>query len=74
MHDLEMLIDRTRGVQEALASSDRRGTAELDSLIRLLEDECRQGHATYMHARASTLRLCEGVIEDSAPKRPVAVA
>ncbi|MEO8682503.1 MAG: CHAD domain-containing protein, partial [Vicinamibacterales bacterium] len=43
MHDLEMLIARTRGVQEALAASDRRSTAELDTLIRLLEDECRQG-------------------------------
>ena len=74
MHDLEMLIDRTRGVQEALAASDRRRTAELNALIRLLEDECRQGHASYMHARAATLKLCENVIEVSAPRRPVAVA
>lgn len=74
MHDLEMLIDRTRGVQEALAASDRRSTMELNKLIRILEDECRQGHATYMHARAATLKLCESVIEASAPRRPIAVA
>lgn len=74
MHDLEMLIDRTRGVQEALAGSDRKGTAALDALIRLLEDECRQGHAAYMHARPSTLKLCESVIEESAQVRPTAVA
>jgi CHAD domain-containing protein len=74
MHDLEMLIDRTRGVQEALAASDRRSTMELNKLIRILEDECRQGHATYMHARAATLKLCESVIEASAPGRPTAVA
>jgi CHAD domain-containing protein len=74
MHDLEMLIDRTRGVQEALAASDRRSTSELDALIRLLEDECRQGHASYMHSRAALLKLCENVIDDSAPRRPTAVA
>ena len=74
MHDLEMLIDRTRGVQEAVAASDRRSVAELDTLIRLLEEECRQGHAVYMHARASTLKLCENVIADSASGRPTRVA
>jgi CHAD domain-containing protein len=66
MHDLEVLIDRTRRVQERLAASDRRGTAELDALVRLLEDECREGHAAYMHGRPSLLRLCESVIAESA--------
>ena len=63
MHDLEILIDRTREVQSALPGRDRRGMAELDSLIRVLEDECREGHAAYMHARPALLRLCEAVIE-----------
>jgi CHAD domain-containing protein len=63
MHDLEILIDRTREVQSALPARDRRGMAELDSLIRVLEDECREGHAAYMHARPALLRLCEAVIE-----------
>jgi CHAD domain-containing protein len=63
MHDLEILIDRTRGVQEALPAKDRRGMAELDALVRVLEDECREGHAAYMRARPSTLKLCDAVIE-----------
>ena len=73
IHDIEVLIDRTRGVQAALASSSRRGTAELDNLVRVLEDECRQRHADYMHARPAMLRLCESVIEASAA-RPNAAA
>jgi CHAD domain-containing protein len=63
MHDLEILIDRTREVQSALPARDRRGMAELDSLIRVLEDECREGHAAYMHARPALLRLCYAVVE-----------
>lgn len=74
MHDLEILIDRTRGVQEALPASDRRGMAELDALIRVLEDECREGHAAYMRARPALLKLCESVIEAAAESRPTAAA
>lgn len=73
IHDIEVLIDRTRGVQASLASSSRRGTAELDQLVRVLEDECRQRHADYMHARPAMLRLCESVIADSSA-RPDAAA
>lgn len=62
MHDLEILIDRARGVQSKLSPRDRIGMAELNRLIRVLEDECREGHATYMHSRASLLKLCDGII------------
>lgn len=61
MHDLEILIDRARGVQGRLTPRDRRGMAELDRLIRVLEDECREGHATYMRGRPALLKLCETV-------------
>lgn len=75
MHDLEILIDRTRGVQEALPARDRRGMAELDALVRVLEDECREGHAAYMRARPSLLKLCDSVIEAAAAAaRPTAAA
>lgn len=59
MHDFEILIDRTRQVQAELASTNRKLTTELDSLIRALESECRQEHATYMRRRPSILKLCE---------------
>ena len=74
IHDLEVLIDRTRLVQEGLAASNRRGTAELDALVRLLEDECREGHAAYMHARPGLLKLCEDVIATAREGRPTAAA
>jgi len=74
IHDLEVLIDRTRLVQEGLASSNRRGTAELDALVRVLEDECREGHAAYMQARPGLLKLCEEVIATARVDRPTAVA
>jgi CHAD domain-containing protein len=62
MHDLEILIDKARGVQSTLNPRDRRGMSELNKLIRVLEDECREGHATYMRARPALLKLCDTVI------------
>lgn len=62
VHDLEILIDRARGVQSKLSPRDRIGMAELNRLIRVLEDECREGHATYMHSRPSLLKLCDSII------------
>jgi CHAD domain-containing protein len=61
MHDLEILIDRARGVQAELTPRDRRGMAELKTLMRVLEDECRDGHATYMRGRPALLKLCDAV-------------
>lgn len=73
MHDLEILIDRTRGVQEKLPANDRRGMAELDALVRALEDECREGHAAYMRARPGLAKLCDSIIAATAD-RPTAAA
>ena len=66
MHDLEILIDRTRAVQTTLTPRDRRGMAELNQLIRVLEDECREGHAAYMRARPALLKLCDTIIASGA--------
>lgn len=62
MHDLEILIDRARGVQSKLSPRDRIGMAELNKLVRALEEECREGHAVYMHSRPTLLKLCDGLI------------
>jgi len=72
MHDLEILIDRTRRVQASLPARNRRGMAELDALIRVLEDECREGHAAYMRARPSLLKLCESVLDSAGQARSTA--
>jgi CHAD domain-containing protein len=74
MHDLEILIDRTRRVQETLPAGDRRAMAELDALVRELEDECREGHAAYMLARPAMVKLCDGIIVATANGRPTAAA
>ena len=68
MHDFEILIDRARGVQGTLTPRDRRGMAELKTLIRVLEGECREGHAAYMRARPALLKMCEALIASSAKK------
>ena len=62
MHDLEILIDRARGVQTTISPRDRRGMAELKKLIRVLEEECREGHAAYMGARPALLKMCDAII------------
>ena len=72
MHDLEILIERTRAVQESLTARNRRVMAELDSLIRVLEDECREGHAAYMRTRPALLKLCDSVGATPRPSRSTA--
>jgi CHAD domain-containing protein len=62
VHDLEVLIERARDVQASLPPQNRRAMAELDRLIRALEAECREGHATYMHGRDQLIKLCDDVI------------
>ncbi|HEX8030913.1 MAG TPA: CHAD domain-containing protein [Vicinamibacterales bacterium] len=62
VHDLEILIDRARQAQARISPRDRRGMAELTSLIRVLEDECREGHASYMRARPALIKLCDAII------------
>ena len=62
MHDLEILIDKARAVQGNLNPRDRRGMSELNTLIRVLEEECREGHAAYMRGRQALLELCEKII------------
>jgi CHAD domain-containing protein len=67
MHDLEILIEWTRQVQAQLTPRDRRGMAELKTLLRVLEGECRECHAAYMHARPTLLKLCDTVVAADKP-------
>jgi CHAD domain-containing protein len=69
MHDLEMLIDQARAVQAGLPGRSRKPMAELDALIRVLEDECREGHAAYMRGKAALLKLCAAVTEAAEQSR-----
>jgi CHAD domain-containing protein len=72
MHDCEILIDRTRQVQADVAANDRQLATELDALVRTLEEECRQHHATYMRRRPSIARLCQQLVHVEANRQSVA--
>ena len=62
MHDLEVLIARTRAVQGSPRASDLRLSADLDRLVRHLENECRRLHGHYIASRPALLAVCDHVM------------
>jgi CHAD domain-containing protein len=68
MHDLEVLIARTRAVQGAANAPTLRVSADLDRLVRTLETESQQLHGQYVASRASLLDICDHV-EQMASRR-----
>ena len=58
MHDLEVLIARTRGIQSSPGASTLKVSADLDRLVRRLENECRQLHGHFIASRKGLLSLC----------------
>jgi CHAD domain-containing protein len=68
MHDLEVLIARTRGIQSSPGASTLQVSADLDRLVRRLENECRQLHGHYMALRGALLSLCHRLIADREPR------
>ncbi len=68
MHDLEVLIARTRGLQGA-AVRDLRLSADLDQLVRRLENEARQLHGHYIAQRRALLDLCNRVVAAAEPRK-----
>jgi len=63
MHDLEVLIARTRSIQSSPGASTLKMSADLDRLVRRLETECRQLHGHYMASRAKLIALCERLMK-----------
>ena len=61
LHDLEVLIVRTRAVQGSAKAPDLQLSADLDQLVRRLENECRQLHAHYITLRKALLDVCDQV-------------
>jgi CHAD domain-containing protein len=68
MHDLEILIARTRAVQGSPIGTNLRLSGDLDRLVRRLETECRQLHGHYMALRHKLLAICDRV--ETASRRP----
>ncbi|MEQ1573815.1 MAG: CHAD domain-containing protein [Vicinamibacterales bacterium] len=69
MHDLEVLIARTRAVQGAPGAPTLKLSGDLDRLVRVLEAECRRLHGHYMASRASLTTICDHVVAAAARRR-----
>jgi hypothetical protein len=61
MHDLEVLIARTRAVQASPQAPNLRLSGDLDRLVRRLETECRLLHGHYMASRAQLIDICDRI-------------
>jgi CHAD domain-containing protein len=59
IHDLEVLIARTRAIQGSPNAPTLRVSAEMDMLVRRLETECRRLHGRYIAMRTSLLSICD---------------
>lgn len=59
LRDLQVLIDRVRRVQAALAPPDVGAWRDLDALVTPLEHSCRRLHARYVRDRAALISLCD---------------
>ena len=63
MHDLEVLIARTRSIQSSPGASTLKMSADLDRLVRRVETECRQLHGYYMAARPKLIAVCDRLMK-----------
>jgi len=61
MHDLEMLIARTRAIQSRAGAPNLKLSSDLDRLVRRLENECRRLHVRYMNERKALRGICDYV-------------
>jgi CHAD domain-containing protein len=61
LHDVEMLIARTRQAQASLSPPTPQAWRELGTLGDLLEDHCRVLHARYMRNRANLTAIADRV-------------
>jgi CHAD domain-containing protein len=68
MHDLEILIARTRGLQAADVR-DLKVSSDLDLLVRRLETEARQLHGQYINTRRNLLEICNRVVATAETQR-----
>jgi CHAD domain-containing protein len=72
LHDLQILIDRIRGIQPTVTPADLTMWRRIDAVISSLEDECRRLHAKFLHQQGEIRAICERVsraTEGAAPSR-----
>ena len=74
IHDLEVLIARTRGIQGSPNAPTLRLSADMDQLVRRLEMECRRLHGRYIGMRRSLLAICDYAAGMTMPRRRATAA
>ncbi len=73
IHDLEVLIARTRAIQGSPNAPTLRVSADMDLLVRRLETECRRLHGRYIAMRPSLLSICDYASAlDASRRKPAA--
>src|SRR5262245_55119835 len=72
LHDLEMLLARAREVQSSAPLSDLVKWRSLDSVVSLLERECRQLHARYVRERTSLIDVTNRLVSGAVESQPAA--
>jgi CHAD domain-containing protein len=66
LHDIEVLMLRTRTIQGAAGAVDLRHSADLDRLVRRLDGHCRRFHAEYVGLRTRLWAVCAQTAAQSA--------
>jgi CHAD domain-containing protein len=76
LRDLQLLIDRIRGIQPTVTSPDAPMWRKIDGVIEALEDECRRLHAKFVHQQGSIRSICERATRaiESSPRVGRAIA
>lgn len=74
IHDLEVLIARTRAIQGSPNAPTLRVSADMDLLVRRLETECRRLHGRYIAMRAPLLAICDHVTSARTSRRRASAA
>ena len=59
LHDLEVLGDRVRSLEGSLKPSAHTALGNLNALVRLIEDDCRELHAAYVARRDALLDVVD---------------
>lgn len=76
LHDLQLLIDRIRGLQPAIAQPDVIAWRKIDGVINALEDECRRMHAKFVRQQSEIREICDRITRaaEKAPRPRRAIA
>jgi CHAD domain-containing protein len=70
LHDIEVLIDRTRRVQASLTPPDVVRWRELSAFAHALEDDCRRLHARFLQDRGELIAIATNVAKLSLAPSP----